>query len=111
MVRRPRVVTRKETQRRSDSSQKRWLCRLGRKRRRLRLFACETVLPVFGRFPVTWQTRDMAVIPKGPQKRAGFYTREALQAPTCTKRHDRADQTRPGSCADARGVTGNTLRY
>src|SRR5579871_6717910 len=60
MVRRPRVVTRKETQRRSDSSQKRWLCRLGRKRRRLRLFAWETVLPVFGRFPVTWQTRDMA---------------------------------------------------
>jgi len=36
------------------------LCKLGRKRRRLRLFACDTVFPVFGRLPVTWQTRDMA---------------------------------------------------
>jgi hypothetical protein len=26
----------------------------------LRLFACETVLPVLGPLPVTWQTRDMA---------------------------------------------------
>jgi len=24
------------------------------------LFACETVLPVLGPLPVTWQTRDMA---------------------------------------------------
>jgi hypothetical protein len=26
----------------------------------LRLFAWDTVLPVIGRLPVTWQTRDMA---------------------------------------------------
>src|SRR5258708_40363771 len=60
MVRKPRVDTRRLTKRFSDSSQKRWLCKLGRKRRRLRLFACETVLPVLGPLPVTWQTRDMA---------------------------------------------------
>src|SRR5882757_7211434 len=60
MVRKPRVETRRLTKRFSDSSQNRWLCKLGRKRRRLRLFACETVLPVLGPLPVTWQTRDMA---------------------------------------------------
>src|ERR1700744_585679 len=60
MVRRPRVLTRRLMKRFSDSDQNRWLCKLGRKRRRLRLFACETVLPVLGPLPVTWQTRDMA---------------------------------------------------
>src|ERR1700679_3470906 len=60
MVRKPRVLTRKLMKRFSDSDQNRWLCKLGRKRRGLRLFACETVLPVLGPLPVTWQTRDMA---------------------------------------------------
>src|ERR1700744_2351038 len=60
MVRRPRVLTRKLRKRFSASDQNRWLCKLGKKRRRLRLFACETALPVLGPLPVTWQTRDMA---------------------------------------------------
>src|SRR6202021_741750 len=60
MVRKPGVDTRRLMKRFSDSDQNRWLCKLGRKRRRLRLFACETVLPVLGPLPVTWQTRDMA---------------------------------------------------
>src|SRR5476651_1832165 len=59
MVRKPRVVTRRLTNRFSVSSQNRWVCKFGRNRRRLRLFAWETVLPVFGPLPVTWQTRDM----------------------------------------------------
>src|ERR1700722_2198622 len=59
MVRSPCVDTRSDTQRFSDSSQKRWLCRFGRKRRRVRLFACETRLPEVGPLPVTSQTRDI----------------------------------------------------
>src|SRR5271170_5863797 len=52
-VRSPFADSRSEIQRFSPSSQKRCLCRLGRKRRRLRLFACDTVLPDTGRLPVT----------------------------------------------------------
>src|SRR5262245_66279829 len=63
MVRRPRVETRRLTKRRSDSSQKRCTCRFGKKRRRRLLLACDTRLPVSGRLPVTWQTRDM-IIPR-----------------------------------------------
>src|ERR1700679_70828 len=59
MVRSPCVDTRSDTQRFSDSSQKRWLCRFGRKRRRVLLFACETRLPEVGPLPVTSQTRDI----------------------------------------------------
>src|ERR1700685_3736762 len=59
MVRRPRVDTRRLTKRLSVSSQNRCVCKFGRKRRRLRLFAWDTVLPVLGPLPVTWQTRDM----------------------------------------------------
>src|SRR5688572_3259611 len=57
MVRRPRVETRRLTQRRSPSSQKRWVCRLGRKRRRFLLLAWETRLPTATLLPVTSQTR------------------------------------------------------
>src|ERR1044072_4038156 len=57
MVRRPRVDTRRLTQRRSPSSQKRWVCRLGRKRRRFLLLAGETRLPTATLLPVTSQTR------------------------------------------------------
>src|SRR5262245_16392413 len=57
MVRRPRVETRRLTQRRSASSQKRWVCRLGRKRRRFLLLAWETRLPTATLLPVTSQTR------------------------------------------------------
>jgi hypothetical protein len=45
--------TRRLTQRFSVSSQKRCVCRFGRKRRRLRLLACYTVLPLIGFLPVT----------------------------------------------------------
>jgi hypothetical protein len=41
------------TQRFSVSSQKRCVWRFGRKRRRRRLLACDTVLPLVGRLPVT----------------------------------------------------------
>src|ERR1700684_4082462 len=76
MVRKPRVETRRLTKRFSDSSQNRWLCKLGRNRRRLRLFACETVLPVLGPLPVTWQTRDMAKpLRQISFRRAALYTR------------------------------------
>src|SRR5690349_457266 len=57
MVRRPRVETRRLTQRRSPSSQKRWVCRFGRKRRRFLLLAWETRLPTATLLPVTSQTR------------------------------------------------------
>src|SRR5690606_26266615 len=43
----------------SEATQKRRSCRLGRKRRRVLLLACETLLPVRTALPVTWQTRLM----------------------------------------------------
>src|SRR5690349_9171943 len=57
MVRRPLVEMRRLTQRRSPSSQKRWVCRFGRKRRRFLLLAWETRLPTATLLPVTSQTR------------------------------------------------------
>src|SRR5210317_378136 len=68
MMRRPLVETRSFTQRFSLSTQKRWLWRLGRKRRLLLMFECDTLFPVIGRFPVTWQTRDMGSSLKYVQK-------------------------------------------
>src|SRR5690606_7391302 len=59
IVRRPLVETRSFTQRFSDATQKRRSWRLGMKRRRVLFIACETLLPVVVRLPVTWQTRDM----------------------------------------------------
>src|SRR5690606_34513189 len=53
MMRMPFDDTRSLTKRRSLSSQKRCVCRFGRKRRRVLLLAWETLLPVVGRFPVT----------------------------------------------------------
>src|SRR6476619_6273194 len=46
-------------QRFSLATQKRRSCRLGRKRRRVLLLACETLLPVCTRLPDTWHTRDI----------------------------------------------------
>src|SRR5690606_35647689 len=43
----------------SLATQKRRSCRFGRKRRRVLLLACETLLPVCTPLPVTWHTRDM----------------------------------------------------
>src|SRR6188508_3212818 len=57
MVRRPLVEMRRLTHRRSVSSQKRWVCRFGRKRRRFLLLAWETRLPTATLLPVTSQTR------------------------------------------------------
>src|SRR5699024_11503860 len=45
----------------SLSTQNRRVCKLGKKRRRVLLFACDTLLPVAGRLPVTWHTRAMAI--------------------------------------------------
>src|SRR5690606_24260632 len=59
MVRRALVDTRRRAQRFSDSTQNRRDCRLGRKRRLVLLFACETLLPTIGPLPVTWHTRAM----------------------------------------------------
>src|SRR5579864_1431062 len=58
-VRMPLVVSRSDTQRFSVSSQKRCVCRFGRKRRRFLLLAWETRLPTAGFLPVTSQTRDI----------------------------------------------------
>src|SRR5690554_1851393 len=54
------LETRRRTQRRSLSSQKRRYCRFGRKRRLVLLFACETLFPTIGPLPVIWQTRDIS---------------------------------------------------
>lgn len=50
------VDSRSFTQRRSVSTQKRWVCKFGKKRRRVLLLACDTLLPVIGRLPVIWHT-------------------------------------------------------
>src|SRR5689334_2595173 len=74
IVRRPRVETRRLTQRRSPSSQKRWVCRFGRKRRRFLLLAWETRLPTATLLPVTSQTR-LIKIPENQlvnRREAGF---------------------------------------
>src|SRR5690606_4331201 len=60
MVRSACAETRSLTQRFSLATQKRRSCRLGRKRRRVLLLACETLLPVCTRLPETWHTRDIA---------------------------------------------------
>src|SRR5471030_2845203 len=52
----------RRTQRFSLSTKKRRFCRLGRKRRLVRLFAWETLLPLIGPFPVTWHTRAMRAL-------------------------------------------------
>src|SRR5881227_4050378 len=54
-VRIPLVVSRRVTQRFSVSTQKRCVCRLGRKRRRFLLLAWETRLPAAGFLPVISQ--------------------------------------------------------
>ena len=59
MIRMPLCDTRRRTQRCSDSIQKRLYCRFGKNRLRVLLCAWETLLPVCGRFPVTWHTLDM----------------------------------------------------
>src|SRR5690606_19160022 len=59
MMRRPLWDTRSFTKRPSDSSQNRLACRFGRKRRFVLLLACDTLFPVTGRLPVTWQTLDI----------------------------------------------------
>src|SRR5689334_20626567 len=53
IVRNAALVSRRLIQRFSLSTQKRRCCRLGRKRRLVRLFACETLFPTIGAFPVT----------------------------------------------------------
>ena len=60
MVRIAAAETRSFTQRFSLATQNRRSCRFGRKRRRVLFIACETLLPVVVRLPVTWQTRDIA---------------------------------------------------
>src|SRR5688500_13114689 len=64
MVRRAAVERRSFTQRFSLATQNRRSCRLGRKRRRVLFMACETLLPVVVRLPVTWHTRDITHLEK-----------------------------------------------
>ena len=59
IIRIPLVETRSFTQRFSDSTQNLCACKLGRKRRRVLLFACDTLFPETGFLPVTWHIRDM----------------------------------------------------
>src|SRR5690625_4932610 len=78
MMRRPFVDTFRRTQRFSLSTQKRRVCKLGKNRRRVLLFACDTLLPVIGRLPVTWHTRAM-VIPLDND----FFGKVSLGQPPC----------------------------
>src|SRR5205814_10647183 len=80
-VRIPLVVSRRVTQRFSVSTQKRCVCRLGRKRRRFLLLAWETRLPAAGFLPVISQTRDiLSTLTGGPRdSRGGFYTSPAAR--------------------------------
>lgn len=62
IIRKPLVLNFSVTKRFSSSTQRRRFCRLGRKRRRVLLLACETLFPVVGRLPVTSQTLDMILL-------------------------------------------------
>lgn len=53
MIRIPFVETRNLTQRFSPDTQKRWVCRFGKKRRLVLLLAWDTLFPEIGRLPVT----------------------------------------------------------
>lgn len=54
-----RVETFIRTQTFFSSSQMRLFCTFGRKRRRVLLFACETLLPYMTVVPVSWQRLDI----------------------------------------------------
>jgi len=60
MMRIPFAEMRILTQRFSPATQKRWVCKFGKKRRLVRLLAWDTLFPETGRFPVIRQTLDMA---------------------------------------------------
>src|SRR5687768_14425230 len=64
MVRNACAETFSLIQRFSLATQKRRSCRFGRKRRRVLLLACETLLPVCTRLPETWHTRDITHLEK-----------------------------------------------
>src|ERR1700752_2375802 len=122
MVRMPLVVRRSVTQRFSVSSQKRCVCRFGRKRRRFLLLAWETRLPTAGFLPVTSQTRDihatlreiryLEVSPDGPARlRAGLYTSPAAGSQGARVRkgvRGRGDQCRV--CPPAWGPSESRVR-
>src|SRR4051812_19901433 len=87
IVRNALVEMRRLIQRFSPSSQKRCVCRFGRKRRRFLLLACETRFPTAGFLPVTSQTRDILsslrksiiyVSHGGTRERARLYISRAL---------------------------------
>lgn len=59
IMRIPLVESRSLTKRFSDSTQNRWVCRLGENRRLVLLCAWETLFPETGFLPVTIQTLDM----------------------------------------------------
>src|SRR6056297_2014546 len=105
MMRRPCWETRSFTKRRSLSTQMRWVWRLGRKRRRDLLFAWDTLLPVSGPLPVTWQTRDMILTSEKPADRP-FESRPLCRRPPDGASHSpwSLEQAAFGE-ADAGGVT------
>jgi hypothetical protein len=49
------------TKRFSSATQIRFFCKFGKKRRRVLLFACDTLFPYCTVLPVSWQTLDIAV--------------------------------------------------
>src|SRR5690606_30939258 len=100
MMRMPLLDRRSFTKRFSASTQKRWVCRFGTKRRLVRFFACDTLLPTWGLLPVTIHTLDMggprkAIAAAGRKKRGAIYTRRPVtkarsslnQPPFCQRRH------------------------
>ena len=59
IMRMPLEERRKLTNRPSEATQNLCVCKLGKKRRRRRFLACDTLLPDMGLLPVTWHTLDM----------------------------------------------------
>jgi len=79
-----RVEMRSVTKRPSSGTQMRFFCKFGKKRRRVLLFACETLLPYMTVLPVNSQTFDMTVFPESV-KRTVFLQEYCLALRLCIK--------------------------
>src|SRR5690554_4794016 len=90
IVRRPLVETRSFTQRFSEATQKRRSWRLGMKRRRVLFIACETLLPLVVRLPVTWQTLDIKHLCGSRMVRMGAFLGQESVRPRRRRGHPRA---------------------
>ena len=92
MTRIPAQDKRRETQRFSDSTKIRRFCKLGRKRRFVLLLAWETLLPIIGPLPVTWQTRAIAhsLVNFRNREKREYSVKTTTESMTCEKQLCRA---------------------